>query len=126
MKLLVTLLLAAVGIVHLVPASGLFGNDALAKLYGIVITTPDLEILMRHRAVLFGVVGGLLLAAAFIPRLQATAIVVGLISVASFIWLTIVVGDASPALERIVHVDIVALAALLVAGACLVHWSTSA
>ncbi len=46
MKLVIAMLLAAVGIVHLVPVSGMLGNDALAKLYGITITSPDLEILM--------------------------------------------------------------------------------
>ncbi len=126
MKLLVTLLLAAVGIVHLVPASGFFGNDSLARLYGITITSPDLEILMRHRAVLFGIVGGVLLAAAFAPRLQPMAIIAGLISVASFLWVAASVGNYGPAIARVVQVDVAALAALALAGACLLFPKLSA
>ena len=118
MKLLIALALAAVGIVHLVPASGLFGADALARLYGVTIATPDLEILMRHRAVLFGIVGGLLVAAAFMQHLQPVAILAGLTSVASFLWIATTADEYGPAIARVVHVDIAALAALLVAGGC--------
>ena len=118
MKLLIALALAAVGIVHLVPASGLFGNAALAKLYGVAIASPDLEILMRHRAVLFGIVGCLLVAAAFVPRLQLVALLAGLISITSFLLIAGTVGDYGPAIARVVRVDIAALVALLVASGC--------
>ncbi len=117
MKLLTALLLAAVGVIHLVPVSGLLGNDALARLYGVTITTPDLEILMRHRAVLFGIVGGLLVAAAFMHRLQPVAILAGLMSIASFLWIAWTVGDYGSAIAGVVRVDIVALVALIAAAA---------
>lgn len=125
MKLLIALLLAAVGILHLVPTSGVFGNDALARLYGTSIDSPDLEILMRHRAVLFGIVGALLVAAAFSPRLQVIALVTGFVSVASFLVLAVSVGDYGPAVARVVQIDIVALVALAVAAGCRLYLDTS-
>ena len=121
MKLLIALTLAAVGIVQLVPTSGLFGNDALARLYGITITSPDLEILMRHRAALFAIVGCLLLVAAFVPRLQVVALPVALASVTSFLWAAMTVGNFGPAIARVVHVDMAALGALVIAGGCCLY-----
>ena len=38
--------------------------------FGIALDEPNLQILMRHRAVLFGLLGALLVAAAFIPALR--------------------------------------------------------
>jgi hypothetical protein len=117
-KLLIALLLAAVGIVHLVPTSGLLGGNALAKLYAVEITTPDLEILLRHRAVLFGIVGCLLLTGALVPRLQLVALLAGAASVTSFLWIALRVGGYNPVIERVIQVDIAALVALVVAGGC--------
>jgi len=39
---------------------------------------------MRHRAVLFGLVGALVMAAVFVPSYQPMAFVVGFVSVLSF------------------------------------------
>ncbi|MDJ0907333.1 MAG: hypothetical protein QNI96_15050 [Woeseiaceae bacterium] len=125
MKLVIAMLLAAVGIVHLVPVSGMLGNDALAKLYGITITSPDLEILMRHRAVLFGIVGGLLIASAFVLRLQAVALVAGLLSIVSFLWIATTVGGYGPAIARVIQVDIAAVVALGAAGGCRLYLNLS-
>lgn len=45
----ITGLMLVVAVIHLAPISGFFGADRLAPLYGIEITNPSLEILMRHR-----------------------------------------------------------------------------
>src|SRR5690606_4009073 len=74
----ITALLILVGIIHLLPLSGILGAERLAALYGIAVHGPDLEILMRHRAVLFGLLGSLLVYAAFKPPLQALAIAAAL------------------------------------------------
>ncbi|MFN6169665.1 MAG: phosphopantetheine adenylyltransferase, partial [Burkholderiales bacterium] len=65
MRHLVSAMLVVVAIIHLVPLSGLLGTERLAVLYGIQIEEPNLAILMRHRAVLFGLLGVFLLYAAF-------------------------------------------------------------
>jgi hypothetical protein len=43
---------------------------------------------MRHRAVLFGLLGAFLIAAAFLPSLQLAALVAGFASVVSFLYLS--------------------------------------
>ena len=50
-----TLLVAAV--IHLLPLVGVVGPTRLSELYGITVSEPNIEILMRHRAVLFGLLG---------------------------------------------------------------------
>ena len=42
--------LVLVGIVHLVPLTGVVGSARLHTLYGVTLDGPDLAILMRHRA----------------------------------------------------------------------------
>ena len=118
MKLITALLLVGVGILHLAPVAGVTGVASLGRLYGITIESPEIEILLRHRAVLFGIVGGLLLVSAFAPRLQTIALLTGLISIVSFLWIARATGHYGPTIERIVEADILALVALVLAGGC--------
>ncbi|MBW8368665.1 MAG: hypothetical protein K0M70_12510 [Arenimonas sp.] len=114
------LLLLVPAVIHLLPLSGVLGAEALARLYGMDFSNPDLQILMRHRAVLFGLLGGLLLVAAFRPSLQGVAIVMGLGSVLSFLALALGVGGYGDAVGRIVLADTLALPCLV--AAALVKW----
>jgi hypothetical protein len=112
---LLAILFLVPGIIHLLPLSGLMGAEALTRLYGLDFGDPNLEILMRHRAVLFGMVGALLVAAAFHVRLRGPALLVGLVSVLSFLALAWGVGGYGAAVQRVVVADVVALACLLLA-----------
>lgn len=116
MRKVVTGLLLLVGIIHLLPVSGVLGVDRLAVLYGISISDSNLEILMRHRAVLFGLLGLFLIYAAFRPSFQSVAIVFGLISVVSFIAIAWSVGGYNASVGKVVIADLIALVALIVAG----------
>lgn len=115
MRWLISTMLGLVGIIHLLPLSGVLGASRLAGLYGIPINEPNLEILMRHRAVLFGLLGVFLLYAAFRPSLQWIAILAGFISVSSFMVLAWSIGGYNAQLTTVFRVDIVALACLAVA-----------
>jgi uncharacterized membrane protein len=53
----ITALMLVVAAIHLVPISGFLGAQRLSALYGINVASADLEILMRHRAALFGILG---------------------------------------------------------------------
>jgi len=108
------------GLIHLLPLSGVLGADALTRLYGLDFSEPNLEILMRHRAVLFGLLGVLLVAAGFRPALRTVALLAGFASVLSFLALAWAVGDYGPAVARVVAADWVALGCLGVAAA--LHW----
>ena len=84
---IIAAMLIIVGIIHVLPVIGVLGPERLAALYGIAVDEPNLTILMRHRAVLFGLVGAFLLYAAFRPDLQVLALVAGFVSVISFFYL---------------------------------------
>ncbi|MEL0166739.1 MAG: phosphopantetheine adenylyltransferase [Pseudomonadaceae bacterium] len=113
MDKVVTGLLVLVGIIHLLPVSGVLGVERLAALYGVSLGDPNLEILMRHRAVLFGLLGLFLLYAAFQPALQTWAIIAGLVSVVSFIAIAWSVGGFNAPVRKVVIADVIAVVALL-------------
>ncbi|GLZ85238.1 hypothetical protein Pres01_12890 [Metapseudomonas resinovorans] len=113
-KLLSALLIVA-GIIHLLPISGLLGAERLAALYGVPFSEPNLLILMRHRAVLFGLLGALLVWAAFRPALQPAAMLGGMISVLSFLLLAWLTPGYNAALHKVVIADWVALVCLVLA-----------
>ena len=114
MRYLVSAMLVVVAVIHLLPLPGLCGKGRLAALYGISFDEPNLAILMRHRAVLFGVFGLFLLVAAFRPELQGMAFVGGFASVLSFLYLAWSVGGYSPQVGRVVGADVLGLVCLVV------------
>ena len=111
--------LIMVGAVHLLPLAGVLGAERLSGMYGVAVAGRDMEILMRHRAVLFGLLGLFLAGAAFRPEWRAPAFVAGGASMASFIWLAWTVGGFNDAVRRIVFIDAAALAVL--AAAAVLH-----
>jgi hypothetical protein len=118
MRTLATLLLVAVAVVNLLPGVGVLSASHLTSLYGIELEGADLVILMRHRAVLLAIVGGVLAASAFHRPLRPVAIAVGLASMLSFVAIALSVGAANAPLRRILAIDVVA-SGLLVAAAVL-------
>ena len=119
MKTTISILLLIVGIIHLLPVTGVLGPERLSILYGISVSEPNLEVLMRHRAVLFALLGGYMVYAAFTPPAQVVAVIAGFISVASFLWLAQPVQVINEQLMRVVVADYVALACLAVAAGLL-------
>jgi len=65
MRYLISVMLVVVAIIHLLPLPGVLGSERLAALYGLSFDDPNLQILMRHRAVLFGLLGVFIMIAAF-------------------------------------------------------------
>jgi hypothetical protein len=123
MRYLVSGSLILAGLIHLLPLAGVLGQERLAALYGVDAADPNLSILLRHRAVLFGLLGTFLVVAAFRPGWQAAAFVAAFVSVVSFLLLAWSTGGYNALIGRVVTADIVALVALL-AGA--VAWWRSA
>jgi len=104
-------------IINLLPLSGLIGAPPLEKAYGVSVQGPDMAVLLRHRAVLFGVVGGLLLAGAFVPSLRAIGFAAGMVSMVSFLIFRALEGDGNEALARVAMIDYVGIVVLGIAGA---------
>jgi hypothetical protein len=49
------------GIVTFLPSFLVFLPEKIKEAYGVDIENADVELLLRHRAVLFGIVGGIML-----------------------------------------------------------------
>lgn len=114
MRYIVAGVLAITGIIHLLPLSGVLGGGHLASLYGLPVAEPNLAILMRHRAVLFGLIGSFLLYSAFKPALRSIAFFGGIISVVSFLVLAATTGNYNAHIGRVFLIDVVVLAGLAV------------
>lgn len=112
MSRLISAVLLVVGLVHLLPVLGMLGAARLEALYGLRIEEPNLLLLMRHRALLFGLLGALLVAAAFRPAWQGLALLAAWGSVLGFVLLAPT--GLLPALQRVWWID-VALLPLLAA-----------
>jgi len=115
MNHLITAMLIIVGIIHVLPVTGVMGRARLTALYGRSFSDPNLAILMRHRAVLFGLLGAFLIHAAFKPALHELAFIAGFVSVLSFLLLVRSTTGSNAQIQRVYIADLVALACLLVA-----------
>lgn len=101
------------GLINALPVMGLFGGGALASLYGMPFEDASVRILMRHRALLFGLLGGAMVAAAFVPGWRRPMAVTGLVSMLGFLLLAALEGGGNAAIRRVVLADLVACLALV-------------
>lgn len=104
----------AAGIIHLIPGIGVLSAQRLQQLYGISLHDPTLILLLRHRAILFAILGTFfVVAAVFQPGWRLVAAAVALLCMLSFILLA---GDVPGAeIRRVARVDIVVTVALAAA-----------
>jgi hypothetical protein len=121
MKYVSIFALLVAGIIHLLPVPGVIGESALTRLYDIEVNDLNTAILLQHRALLFGVLGILMLSAIALTWLRVTALAVALFSAASFIAVAMAVGEYNPAIGRVVVADLVA-SLLLAAGLVAELW----
>jgi hypothetical protein len=115
---LTRVVLVVAAIVHLTPMLGLLGAPQLQRLYGIAIEQPDLLVLMRHRALLFGLLGLGLLAAVAWPPLRLAMLGAALASTVVYCVLVFSDPTLSAPLRRLAWIDTpvaVALALVLLA-----------
>jgi hypothetical protein len=112
MNYIISGLLLVAAMIHLMPLAGLLSTDNLQRLYGIAATEGDLLILLRHRAVLFGLLGGLILASVFLPQWRWLAIAAGLVSALSFILIAAQSPAYGAAITRVIMADWMAVGCL--------------
>ena len=87
----------------------MLGVAKMERAYGVHIEGPDLAVLMRHRALMFGLLGGFMLAAVFVPSLQAWALLLALLSAGGFVLLARVTPGHNASLARVAWVDVAAV-----------------
>ncbi|MFD7089213.1 hypothetical protein ACFV94_15600 [Streptomyces sp. NPDC059896] len=115
---LTSALFVVVGAVNLLPGVVALAPARITTAYGVSIDGPhsaDLTVLLRHRAVLLGLVGIALLCAAFIPSLRVPALVGGGISMGTFLLFAYSTPGLNDATMRVARIDIAAIALLVVA-----------
>jgi hypothetical protein len=115
-----TIALFVSGIIHLIPIYGVSGPTALTQLYGIEVVDSNVAILLQHRALLFGILGVLMLLAIVLPSIRITVLVAGLLSAAGFIFVSMWVGGYNPDISRVIRAD--AIASALLAAGLLTEW----
>jgi hypothetical protein len=113
MRALSAALIVLAGLINLAPVLGAFSVERMQSLYGVALQDANLGILMRHRAVLFGIVGAIMLASAFHPPLRPVAYAAGFLSMLSFLAIAWLVGGYNAEIQRVCMIDGVGLAALL-------------
>jgi hypothetical protein len=114
LRFVVPSVLLLVAAIHALPVMGVIGATKLSQLYGVPIQDANLELLLRHRAVLFGLLAAFLAFAALRPALHRLALVAGLVSVVSFLLLAQPASALNAAVVNVVRADWVALALLVV------------
>jgi hypothetical protein len=111
----VSALLIAAGLINFFPVAGVLSADILASAYGIPPPEGDLLILLRHRALLLGILGALIIVSAFRRHLQPAAILAGLVSMLGFVAFAFASGEYGAELRKIVVMDAIALLTLAAA-----------
>lgn len=112
----ITLCLFMVGLINFVPVAGILGAQKLENAYDIVLSSNDLVILMRHRALLFGLVGGFVLYSVFVPVYQKPAMVMAGISMVGFAVIVFFEGGYNGAISKVLIADFVGIGFLCIAG----------
>ncbi len=103
------------GLINFAPVLGVLSNARVKALYAVEFANADFALLLRHRAVLLGIIGALLLAAAAAPALRTSAGLAGLASMVSYIVLMWMLGINNENLLRVMWADVFAVVVLAAA-----------
>ena len=103
------------GLLNLYPAIGALGGKQLKGLYGLRFEDPNLLTLMQHRAVMLGLIGLFLIAAAFRRELQLAGFVLGFASMLSFTVFAWLQEEPNRFISKVAVADVAGSVLLLVA-----------
>ncbi|MGB5292862.1 MAG: hypothetical protein WBN41_15580 [Lysobacterales bacterium] len=115
MSKLVSSLLIVVGVINFLPVFAVLSATNLEQAYSVEFANNDLIILMRHRALLFGIIGGFILFSVFAPSFQTPAMIMAALSMIGFLYLVWTVGGHNDAISRIAVIDVAGIACLALA-----------
>lgn len=115
MKVLPLVVLVLTALVHVLPASVLFREKAVGQLYGDVPLTPEISLLLRHRAAGFATLAAMAVAALFVEAWRTPVLVFALSSVAFYVLLWLRSGVRTPVLDRVAYVDLALVPCLIAA-----------
>ena len=110
-----TFCLVVVGLINIAPVIGVISAQKLESAYSVTLAGNDLAILMRHRALLFGILGAFILYSAFNPFYQPAAMIMGGVSMVGFALLVLGTGGYNEAVGKVLFIDILGIMFLLAA-----------
>lgn len=114
MELIFRICLFVAGVINFIPSFLAFAPNKISESYGIEIPNSSYELLLRHRAVLFGIVGGLMIYSAISKKNYNLATTIGLISMISFVILyKLIGGEINPELNKILKMDFIGIGILI-------------
>lgn len=116
---LIEVMLGISALIHFLPVIGALSAKRLESIYGIPVEGPDLAVLLRHRAVLFGILGGLLVAGIVHDDYRWIGLIAVLVSDLKYAALCLIHRDHNAQLAKVLRADVVSIVALVVAGVAL-------
>jgi hypothetical protein len=117
MNTTISILLIIVGVINFLPVIGVLSAEKLHGAYSVELIGNDIIILMRHRALLFGLVGGFILYSVFKPSYQSAAMVMAAISMLGFLYFVWAAGDYNASIAKIAIIDLAGIVCLVIASA---------
>jgi hypothetical protein len=116
MQTISRILFFVAGIINLLPSMMAFLPSKIPSSYGVELLNVNYEILLRHRAVLFAVIGSLLIYTSLSKKQMEIAFTAGLVSMVSFIILYFLVGNGvNKELTNVMKIDIAGTVCLILA-----------
>lgn len=121
-KFIVAVLLA-VGLINAAPIIGILSAGHLQDLYGVTLEDSNLVMLMRHRALMLGLLGSFVLASIWLPAWRLPAMCAVLVSMVVFLLLGGAPAGLNVAVRKVYWIDL-GLCLVLVP-ALVLQWSRS-
>jgi len=114
MELVFRICLFISGIINFLPTIIAFVPSKITEAYGVEIQDHNFELLIRHRAVLFGIVGGIMIISAISKKNYSLSVTIGLVSMISFLVLIMISSrEINQALIKVMWIDVVGIVILL-------------
>ncbi len=122
MEILFRICLFITGVINFVPSFLALLPAKISQSYGVAVPDANYELLLRHRAVLFGIIGGLMIYAALKKQYYNLATIMGFVSMLSFVILVYTLeGGINEQLKKVMKIDVIGLV-ILVIGFVLFKW----
>jgi len=103
------------GIINFIPSILAFLPKKINQSYGVEVPNQNYELLLRHRAVLFGIIGSVMIFSAVSQLYYELSVIIGMVSMVSFIILFKgIKGTINSELTKVMKIDIVGIIILLV------------
>lgn len=106
-------LLVVIGMLTASPSITALNPNSITALYGVALDNEAALLLVRHRQIMLGLLGAMLVCGAFFDSLRMMAITINVLSKSAFLGFSLTASTLTPELQRIVYFDVVSIVFLL-------------